>query len=70
MYYFLVKFELYRLYRGSNNGVHVLLNLLNELRKRDQMLFFNEFNKFIPNYEHRVSRLAQQKSKRAKPSNL
>ena len=42
------------LQRGSNISPHVLLNLLNELRKRDKMrdlrsilsLFRNEFNKF------------------------
>ena len=42
------------LYRGSNMSAHVLLNLLNELGKRDKMrgfpsilsLFRNEFNKF------------------------
>ena len=42
-------------YRGSYMSAHVLLNLLNELGKRDQMrglpsilsLFRNEFNKFI-----------------------
>ena len=41
-------------YRGSYMSAHVLLNLLNELRKRDKMrglpsilsLFRNEFNKF------------------------
>ena len=41
-------------YRGSYIGAHVLLTLLNELGKRDQMrglpsilsLFRNEFNKF------------------------
>ena len=41
-------------YRGSYMNAHVLLNLLNELRKRDKMrglpnlltLFHNEFNKF------------------------
>ena len=41
-------------YRGSYMSTHVLLNLLNELRKRDKMrglpsilsLFRNEFNKF------------------------
>ena len=41
-------------YRGSDMSAHVLLNLLNELRKRDKMrglpsilsLFRNEFNKF------------------------
>ena len=41
-------------YRGSYIGAHVLLNLLNELGKRDKMrglssilsLFRNEFNKF------------------------
>ena len=40
--------------RGSHMSAHVLLNLLNELRKRDKMrglpsilsLFRNEFNKF------------------------
>ena len=44
----------YILYRGSYTSVHVLLNLLNELRKRDKMrgvssilsLFRNELNKF------------------------
>ena len=43
-----------RLYRGSYMSAHVLLNLLNELRKRVKMrglpsilsLFRNEFNKF------------------------
>ena len=42
------------LYRGAYMSAHVLLNLLNELRKRDKMrglpsilsLFHNEFNKF------------------------
>ena len=42
------------LYRGSYMSAHVLLNLLNESRKRDKMrglpsilsLFRNEFNKF------------------------
>ena len=42
------------LYRGSYMSAHVLLNLLNELGKRDKMrglpsilsLFCNEFNKF------------------------
>ena len=42
------------IYRGSYMSAHVLLNLLNELRKRDKMrgwprilsLFRNEFNKF------------------------
>ena len=41
------------IHRGSNMSVHVLLKLLNELRKRDTMrglpsilsLFRNEFNK-------------------------
>ena len=41
-------------YRGSYISVHVLLNLLNELGKREKMrglpiilsLFRNEFNKF------------------------
>ena len=45
---------IYKLNRGSNMCVHVLLNLLNELRKRDKMrclssiffLFCNQFNKF------------------------
>ena len=44
----------YGLNRGSYMSVHVLLNLLNELRKRDKMrglpsilsLFHNSFNKF------------------------
>ena len=44
----------YVLYRGSYMSTHVLLNLLNELGKRDKMrglpsilsLFRNEFNKF------------------------
>ena len=43
-----------RIYRGSYMSAHVLLNLVNELRKRDTMpglpsilsLFRNEFNKF------------------------
>ena len=42
------------LYRGSYMSAHVLLNLLNKLRKRDKMrglpsilsLFRNKFNKF------------------------
>ena len=42
------------MYRGSHMSAHVLLNLLNELSKRDKMrglpsilsLFRNEFNKF------------------------
>ena len=42
------------MYRGSYMSAHVLLNLLNELRKGDKMrglssiiyLFCNEFNKF------------------------
>ena len=45
----------YGLYRRSNMSAHILLNLLNELGKRDKMrglpsilsLFRNEFNKFI-----------------------
>ena len=44
----------YCIYRGSYMSAHVLLNLLNELGKRDKMrglpsilsLFRNEFNKF------------------------
>ena len=44
----------YKIYRGSYMSAHVLLNLLNELGKRDKMrglpsilsLFRNEFNKF------------------------
>ena len=44
----------YDKYRGSYMSAHVLLNLLNELGKRDKMrglpsilsLFRNEFNKF------------------------
>ena len=43
-----------RIHRGSYMSAHVLLNLLNELGKRDKMLglpsilslFRNEFNKF------------------------
>ena len=43
-----------RLYRGSYMSAHILLNLLNELRKSDKMqglssilsLFRKEFNKF------------------------
>ena len=46
--------SLYGLYKGSYMSAHVLLNLLNELMKRDKMrglpsilfLFRNEFNKF------------------------
>ena len=42
------------MYRGSYMSVHVLLNLLKELRKRDKMrgfpsilfIFRNKFNKF------------------------
>ena len=42
-------------YEGSYMSVHVLLNLLNELRERDKMrglpsilsLFYNKFNQFI-----------------------
>ena len=49
-----VHYTLYDLHRGSNMSAHVLLNLLNELGKRDKMrglpsilsLFRNEFNKF------------------------
>ena len=45
---------LHRFYRGSHMSAHVLLNLLNDLGKRDKMrglssilsLFHNEFNKF------------------------
>ena len=45
---------LLKIYRGSYMSAHVLLNLLNELGKRDKMrglpsilsLFRNEFNKF------------------------
>ena len=57
----LVHYEIFRakvgksgIYRGSYMSAHVLLNLLNELRKRDKMrglpsilsFFRNEFNKF------------------------
>ena len=40
-----------RFNRGSYRSAHVVLNLLNELRKRDKMLTFygffcNKFNKF------------------------
>ena len=46
--------KLMRIHRGSYMSAHVLLNLLNELGKRDKMrglpsilsLFRNEFNKF------------------------
>ena len=45
---------IFTIYRGSYMSAHVLLNLLNELEKRDKMrglssilsLFRNEFNKF------------------------
>ena len=52
---FPIKFDANKsIYRGSCMSAHVLLNLLNELRKRDKMrglpsilsLFGNEFNKF------------------------
>ena len=51
---FLPGSRLHTLYRGSYMSAHVLLNLLNELGKRDKMrglpsilsLFRNEFNKF------------------------
>ena len=47
-------FNIDKLHRGSYMSAHVLLNLLNELGKRDKMrglpsilsLFRNEFNKF------------------------
>ena len=47
-------YKINHLYRGSYMSAHVLLNLLNELGKRDKMrglssilsLFCNEFNKF------------------------
>ena len=50
----LTKLPLSILYRGSYMSAHVLLNLLNELGKRDKMrglpsilsFFRNEFNKF------------------------
>ena len=49
-----VSFVTALLHRGSYMSAHVLLNLLNELGKRDKMrglprilsLFHNEFNKF------------------------
>ena len=49
-----IKLYTFNIYRGSYMSVHVLLNLLNELGKRDKMrglpsilsLFRNEFNKF------------------------
>ena len=52
--YLILRFFVYLLYRGSYMSAHVLLNLLNELGKRDQMrglpsilsLFRNELNKF------------------------
>ena len=48
------RLKTYENYRGSYMSAHVLLNLLNELQKRDKMrglpsilsLFRNEFNKF------------------------
>ena len=48
------KMPLCERYRGSYTSSHVLLNLLNGLRKRDKMqglprilsLFLNKFNKF------------------------
>ena len=51
---FIALIHSYVLYRGSYMSAHVLLNLLNELEKRDKMrglpsilsLFRNEFNKF------------------------
>ena len=57
MRYFLKLQQIYfsrKRYRGSYMSAHVLLNLLNELGKRDKMrglpsilsLFRNEFNKF------------------------
>ena len=47
-------YKMHTMYRGSYMSAHVLLNLLNELGKRDKMgglpsilsLFRNEFNKF------------------------
>ena len=49
-----MEWKSYFIYRGSYVSAHVLLNLLNELGKRDKMrglpsilsLFRNEFNKF------------------------
>ena len=49
-----ISLQLYFIYRGSYISAHVLLNLFNELGKRDKMrglssilsLFRNEFNKF------------------------
>ena len=35
-----------KIYRGSYMSAHVLLNLLNELGKRDKCKACNEFNKF------------------------
>ena len=51
---FMIKSTEQEIYRGSNMRAHVLLNLLNELRKRDKMrglpgilsLCRNEFNVF------------------------
>ena len=51
---FALQFWREKIYRGSYMSAHVLLNLLNELGKRDKMrglpsilsLFRNEFNKF------------------------
>ena len=49
-----IQVTMWAIYRGSYMSVHVLLNLLNKLGKRDKMwglpsilsLFRNEFNKF------------------------
>ena len=54
IFYILSILHAHGIYRGSNMSAHVLLNLLNELGKRDKMrvvpsilsLFRNEFNKF------------------------
>ena len=53
LHYF-INDDLIEIYRESYMSAHVLLNLLNELRKRDKMrglprilsLFLNKFNKF------------------------
>ena len=42
--YFGAQCHYYALNRGSYMSAHVLLNLLNELRKRDKFYEFNKFN--------------------------
>ena len=50
-------------YLGANMSAHVLLNLLNELRKRDKMrcllnilsLFRTDFNNILPSFTQRYN---------------